>query len=70
MCNPYLAYHLIVQAGLDGVRRGLSLEHERGEAERRLPGDRGEACIITENSEFICKYLPQSLIDEYVRNMI
>lgn len=69
-CNAYLAFAVMIHAGLDGIEQGYSLEEpmERNlfsltHDERRrlgiqsLPGSLGEAIAHAEDSEFLLKAL-------------
>ena len=77
-CNPYLAFALLIYAGLDGVRAASSLPApadvnlftapERVTASyRKLPGTLDEARQAARASEFARRYLPESLIAYYTR---
>ena len=75
-CNPYLAYALIMQAGLEGIARNLPLPapnnsdlsrpDERAAGLDRLPGSLPEAVDLARRSVFIRSCLPQELIDRYL----
>ena len=71
--NPYIAYALLIYAGLDGVARQLPLPPstdlnlftaDRSVLDRLdiLPGTLGEAVCIAKNSAFIAKVLPEGFI--------
>ncbi|MCI5754428.1 MAG: glutamine synthetase family protein [Clostridiales bacterium] len=76
--NPYLAYALLIHAGLDGVRRRLTLpepndlnlyhapkeETDRLEA---LPGSLEEAARLALESEFVASVLPEGFLDDLKR---
>ena len=74
--NPYLAYALLIEAGLDGVRRGLTLEApcDRDlysadpavtQAYPSLPKDRAEAVAIARASAFIRSVVPDAVIEAF-----
>ncbi|MCW2950596.1 MAG: glutamine synthetase [Thermoleophilia bacterium] len=69
-CNPYLAFAVMVHAGLDGIEKGYELEdpmdsnlfdlthHERKRLGiSNLPGSLGEAINYAEDSEFLLEAL-------------
>lgn len=76
--NPYLAFALLIYASLDGIKRKLSLpmpadinlytasEDVLAKCER-LPASRSEASEIAKGSEFIKKYLTESMINTYCK---
>lgn len=63
MTNPYIAYALIIYAGLDGIKNRLELpgcfEKESLEKYGMLPKTYEEAKCISENSDFIKEVLPE-----------
>lgn len=74
--NPYIAYALLMHAGLDGIENNTPLPppimrnmYELGSEEKqnfkRLPRSLEEALLIAADSEFIRKYLPEKLIEGY-----
>lgn len=80
-CNPYLAFAVMLAAGLDGIKKGMVLEpdvvedvYEMSDAERsergigRLPGDLINAVKALENSELLRETLGEPLFSWYVRN--
>ena len=79
MANPYLAYALLIYAGLLGIRR-RSLPSEAADVNlfkvpadvlssyRKLPASLYEAITIAGSSKFLRDYLPQSVIDAYCKN--
>lgn len=64
-CNPYLALALLLQAGLDGVQRGLKLSPQK-QPGRPLPKSLGEALREAENSAFVRSVLPEAVLDRYL----
>lgn len=77
LCNPYLAFTLLIRAGLDGVERAMALppaadmnlytadESVRGGFES-LPGTLEEARAAAAGSEFIARCLPRPVLDSYL----
>lgn len=80
-CNPYLAFAVMLAAGLDGIERGLELPpdiaddvYEMCDAERadrgigQLPGDLDEAIRLTEGSELVRSALGDQVFEWFLRN--
>lgn len=78
LCNPYLAFALLIHAGLDGVRNQMILPMvsdinlynapaEVREKYELLPQSLDEAKRAALNSGFISANLPRSLIESYTR---
>jgi glutamine synthetase len=80
-CNPYLAYAVILAAGLKGVREEYELPPAAEDdvwsltdAERRaagyahLPQNLGEALAEMENSELLAETLGEHVFDFFLRN--
>lgn len=76
MCNPYLAFALIINAGIEGVEQGLKLpdpmdinmftaEEAQLAGVEMLPKSLSSAIEVSKNSEFIKKYLPEKIIRGY-----
>ena len=76
MTNPYIAYALLIYAGLYGIERELSLplasdfnldtaSADALAALRKIPGSLYEAAAITNASTFIKDHLPESVISAY-----
>lgn len=57
--NVYLAYALIIFAGLEGVEKGLTVDGVEGGT---LPSGLAEAKTLAKNSEFVKKYLGETFI--------
>lgn len=79
MCNPYLAFALIIRAGLEGVKNDLKLPKAadinlyQAPAEvlkdfKSLPRNFDEAVSVAKASDFIFDTLPETIIDSYVNN--
>lgn len=75
-CNPYLAFALLLHAGLDGIENGEKLPepcnlnlYEPGVAQRlgieTLPDSLEQAIRTAEESEWIRKNLPASVLEQY-----
>ena len=74
--NPYLALALLINAGLEGIEKGLTLSSplninmynaspEDVRDLRPLPSSREEAHRLAKNSDFIKKYIPSRIIEQY-----
>lgn len=79
-CNPYLAFAVMLHAGLDGIEKGYELpdpmeknlyhltnEERKTEGIESLPGSLGEAISITENSELIRKALGEHIFTRFIK---
>ena len=78
MCNPYLAFALLIYAGLDGIENNLSLPEaadvnffsapEEVKARfRTLPKSLDEARSAAAGSAFLKNILPMDLLAQYLR---
>jgi glutamine synthetase len=80
-CNPYLAYALLLAAGLKGIEEGLDLPDGADDnvwsltdAERRamgitrLPESLVQAISIMEDSELVAETLGEGVFDFFLRN--
>jgi glutamine synthetase len=80
-CNPYLAFALMLAAGLKGVDEGYQLPdeatdniHEMNDTERRargidkLPVDLNDALREMENSELVAEALGEQVFEYLLRN--
>ncbi len=80
-CNPYLAFSVMLAAGLEGIEKDYALgqpandniyhmsEEQRGRASiKSLPEDLLEAIKITEKSELVKKALGEELFHFFIRN--
>jgi len=80
-CNPYLAFAVMLAAGLKGVREGYELgepveedifEMSPAEREKRgiacLPGDLAEAVAETEKSELVREALGDHIFGKFIEN--
>lgn len=74
--NPYLAFAILIHAGLEGIRKGLELppaadfNFYNADAETlknyaKLPSSRAEAAQKAKGSEFVAEILPKSMIEYY-----
>lgn len=74
--NPYLAFTLLIYAGLDGVKQGLSLpepcnlnlftaSREQLDAYEALPASLEEAIDAASNSAFVRAHLPERTLESY-----
>ncbi|OPL11687.1 MAG: glutamine synthetase [delta proteobacterium MLS_D] len=80
-CNPYLAFAVMLAAGLKGIKENLVLGDpieedifEMTDGERRergigsLPGSLGEAIAIAEGSEFLKEALGDHVFEKFISN--
>lgn len=78
LCNPYLAFTLLIQAGLDGIRSNaqlppaadINLYNADDEVKGRytvLPQSLEEARRLAAESGFISKVLPKSTVEFYTK---
>jgi len=80
-CNPYLAFSVMLAAGLDGIRRGLELPegvtdniYEMSDKERaslgigQLPESLNEAIAEMERSELVREALGDQVFEWFIRN--
>lgn len=75
-CNPYLAFAVMLQAGLDGIRRQLPLPEAaeedlyhvdpRARSLETLPGSLGEALIELQRDELVAEALGPHVIERFV----
>jgi glutamine synthetase len=65
-CNPYLAYAVMLAAGLKGIEEGYLLE-ETSEAEA-LPANLHEAIVAMEGSELVRQTLGEHVFEFVLRN--
>lgn len=77
-CNPYLAFGLILAAGLDGIEKRMSLPEPvnknlfdpaaaEGLSLETLPETLEEAVQIAQDSDFLARFLPSGLGARYFR---
>jgi glutamine synthetase len=80
-CNPYLAFSVMVSAGLEGIEKGYQAPepieenvYEMTEEERErwgietLPPDLLQAIQLTEKSELVRKALGEHVFDAFIKN--
>jgi glutamine synthetase len=80
-CNPYLAFAVMLAAGLEGIEKGYEPPepveenvYEMSEDERRrrgidlLPGSLVEAIELTEKSELVREALGEHVFDNFIKN--
>ena len=74
--NPYLAFALMIYAGLEGIEKGLELtapadinfykaDPQTLNKFDKLPDSFKEACSEAASSSFIKKYIPSRILDIY-----
>jgi glutamine synthetase len=80
-CNPYLAFAVMLAAGLEGIEKGYPLRdpvernvYEMTEKERKkyridsLPGNLYEAIQITEKSDLVKRALGDHVFQQFIEN--
>ena len=69
-CNPYLAFSVIIAAGLKGIEEGLSLEpsSEFASGQARLPMSLSEAISAMEKSDLVREVLGEPVFEYVLRN--
>jgi glutamine synthetase len=78
LCNPYLVFALLIRAGLEGIENkeeipypaNMNLYEESEEVRNKyetLPLTLKDAKTKAKESDFVAKYLPQSIIDCYCK---
>ena len=80
-CNPYLAFSVMLAAGLTGIERGYPLPepikgsvYDLSDSERadygieRLPSTLDEALRVTERSELVREALGDDPVDSFLQN--
>ena len=74
-CNPYIAFALLMHAGLDGIEQGLPLPPATPPQasaaktlaqDEKLPESLGEALNLAEQSAFVNKVIPQATLQRFV----
>jgi len=65
-CNPYLAYAVMLSAGLKGVAEGYELSESNDS--QALPSDLNEAIIAMEQSELVRETLGEHVFEYVLRN--
>ena len=64
LANPYIAYTLVMAAGLEGMRDGLLLENLHT-TDEKLPESLAEAAKVALASDFVAGVLPERLVSAY-----
>ena len=78
LCNPYLAFALLIHAGLDGVRRALPLpaaadinfftaSQQVKERFETLPATLPQARALAAGSPFLAELLPPAVLEYYTK---
>lgn len=71
VCNPCFVFGLLIYAALEGIENGLEMPEKYDAASNnydKLPTDIDEAAEIAENSEFLKRYVPESIIKLVIEN--
>ncbi len=65
-CNPYIAFRLILSAGIEGIKSGDCSLYDKNKAGgnscEKLPENFEEAVYIAENSDFVRNNLPENIV--------
>ncbi len=64
--NPYIAFSLILQAGMYGIENELTLCEDYDKNNLLLPKDLGEAINLAKNSDFVKKFFDESFLKKYI----
>ena len=80
-CNPYLAFSVMLAAGLEGIEKGLeppapveenvyemSVEERQKRGISTLPASLLEAILLTEKSEVVRKALGEHVFEAFIQN--
>ncbi|MFW6139716.1 MAG: glutamine synthetase family protein, partial [Spirochaetota bacterium] len=80
-CNPYLAYSVMLAAGLKGIREGYQLpdpveedifsmspEERQKRGIQSLPGSLGEAIMEAEKSDLVRRALGDHIFEKFIQN--
>jgi glutamine synthetase len=69
-CNPYLAFSVVIAAGLRGIEEGIALEpsSDLASGAHRLPMSLSEAITEMEKSELVREVLGESVFEYVLRN--
>ncbi len=67
LCNPYIAYALLINAGLYGIDNRLSVPEKVDVSGDYLPKTREEAKDYVRESDFIKQILPEAIINSYLK---
>jgi L-glutamine synthetase (EC 6.3.1.2) len=80
-CNPYLAFALVIQAGLEGINMQMPLapafdanlyetEEDKLYGMDKIPENLGVAIELAKNSSFIQRVLPQKTINKFLSSKL
>ena len=80
-CNPYLAFAVMLAAGMEGIKKGYKLKspvernvYDMSEGERKklgietLPGDLYEAVLMTSKSKIVKEVLGEHVFNKFLEN--
>lgn len=70
-CNPYIAFALLIYAGLEGIEEKLELcppsaASSSDDSSPHLPESLAKAISIAKKSDFIKEHLPKMIFDNYI----
>ncbi len=70
-CNPYLAFRLLLEAGLCGIVQGLSLSENTPTMRLpQLPSSLRDALALTAQSDFIKAHVPAAVCANFLRKKL
>jgi glutamine synthetase len=80
-CNPYLAFSVMLAAGLEGIKNNMkppkpmernvfdmSVEERKSAGIKELPGSLQEALLLTESSDFVRNALGEHVFESFIKN--
>lgn len=65
-CNPYLAFQLLLEAGMEGIEQSVAFSEQQTLLLPQLPGSLKDALVQTAESGFVGKHVPQSVTDNFL----
>lgn len=71
LCNPYLAFTLLIKAGIEGIVKGRELKKNMSDNSKELevlPANLKEALEIMKNSEFVKDALGEFIFNKYIQH--
>ena len=74
VCNPYIAFALLIYAGLEGIENGAKLcapiddVRDMPSGIKKLPDSLGDAIMLSTGSNFIKKFIPEDTLSTYLNS--
>lgn len=70
-CNPYIAFKLLLAAGIEGIKNGDSSLYYKGmDNSQELPDSLEKALNLARESQFVRDNLPENVLKLHFRNVI